>query len=89
MQQKILHTTAHIRIYRTIRKCLISIFDLHFDVCDIFFIYRVELSFSYSLKKNPTRLFFGKYVGSQGEDLIVEPKSFFLVLLAISSLYSH
>ena len=52
-----------------------------------FFNHWIALSFSYSLKKKRTGLFFGKCAGSQGEDLVVKPKRFFVILLAISILY--
>ena len=53
-------------------RCLQHVFFL-------FFFHRVALSFSYL-----NWLFFGLYVGSEDQDLIVEPKSFFFVLSAIS-----
>ena len=51
-----------------------------------FFFYRVALSFSYFLKKNRTRLFFGKYAGFQGEELNCRTEKLFFVHLAISIL---
>ena len=67
--------------YQTMRNSLMSTFDLHTDVCDMFFFSFFhfpcsDINFLF-FDKNPTGLFFGKYVAFQSDDLFVEPKNFF------------